>query len=54
MDMDDIQVHPTGFIDPNDKYNRTKILFVLGTIWNSIKNLFVFKSVSKVRLSTAN
>jgi len=26
VDMDDIQVHPTGFIDPNDQYNRTKIL----------------------------
>lgn len=26
VDMDDIQVHPTGFIDPNDQNNRTKIL----------------------------
>ena len=26
IDLDDIQVHPTGFIDPNDQYNRTKIL----------------------------
>lgn len=26
VDMDDVQVHPTGFIDPNEQYNRTKVL----------------------------